>query len=236
MILRAPPRDSIELAWLLSYSPEEYWDPNVDTNRHRNLNLDPDKLHDLAYARDWMTALKNNDPCPGDTTPVSEFAAKRCTRDPLSNYFSKETTLVPIPSSNDEEKPWVPMKLANVLVTHGLGRVVIPCLERVNSIRSAHLSGTDRPIIEKRYNSMVVTDSLENPSEILLVDDVVTTGTMFTGAYRRIAEKYPNVPIKAFAAMRARFPECFRYYLDPCFGVITPKRPYANIASSSCRG
>ncbi len=43
---------------------------------------------------------------------------------------------------------------------------------------------------------------ITEPTNILLVDDLVTRRATFLGAASRIAEMYTNTNIKAFAAMR----------------------------------
>ena len=206
--------DRIRLACLLSYVPEKYWGKSPSTEEYG----------ELRFACDSMEVLKKNGIQPAGTASMAEFVAKWCADNNLfPGFFSKETILVPAPSSDSTRHctRWIPKMLADALVSRGLGRVVVPCLKRVKSIRSAHLS-MDRPTLKEQYDSMGVVGGFGNPSEILLVDDIVTTGTTFMGAYRRIAEKYPDASIRAFAAMRTRFAKCFREYIDPCCEVIIP--------------
>ncbi|MDQ3902584.1 MAG: hypothetical protein M3247_02875 [Thermoproteota archaeon] len=60
------------------------------------------------------------------------------------------------------------------------------------------------------------------PTEILLVDDVITRGATFFGAANRLKVAFPTSRIRAFAAMRTiSRPEEFRAITDPCIGNIS---------------
>jgi phosphoribosylpyrophosphate synthetase len=50
---------------------------------------------------------------------------------------------------------------------------------------------------------MEVQKLLPEPSNILLIDDIVTRGATLLGAASRLAEAFPKTKICAFAAMRA---------------------------------
>ena len=68
---------------------------------------------------------------------------------------------------------------------------------------------------------MSVTGILSKPDEIILVDDVVTRGATLLDAANRLADAFPETPIRAFAAMRTiSNPEEFNELYDPCVGTI----------------
>jgi gamma-glutamylcysteine synthetase len=68
---------------------------------------------------------------------------------------------------------------------------------------------------------MAVQKSFSDAEEIVLVDDVVTRGATLLGAANRLTEAFPNVRIRAFAAMRTMTPPLvFRAINDPCIGTI----------------
>jgi hypoxanthine phosphoribosyltransferase len=50
---------------------------------------------------------------------------------------------------------------------------------------------------------MQVQKLLSEPSNILLVDDIITRGATLLGAASRLAEAFPKAEIRAFAVMRA---------------------------------
>jgi len=56
---------------------------------------------------------------------------------------------------------------------------------------------------------------------VVLIDDVVTTGSTMLGSARRILDRYPEAQIVGFAAMRTvSDPHKFRGTLDPVAGCI----------------
>jgi adenine/guanine phosphoribosyltransferase-like PRPP-binding protein len=50
---------------------------------------------------------------------------------------------------------------------------------------------------------MEVQKTLSEPSNILLVDDIITRGATLLGAASRLAEAFPKAKICAFAVIRA---------------------------------
>jgi len=58
--------------------------------------------------------------------------------------------------------------------------------------------------------------------EIVLIDDVVTTGSTLLGCANKLLESYPSSLIRGFAVMRAvSNPVDFKQTLDPIVGAIT---------------
>ncbi len=203
------PIASLEFFSLLSYAPRgDLW-------KHE-------------FSRECMRALKNNRFLPDTQIPMLVRIAQLCAKqaDIFSGFFSKETILVPVPSSC-LAKPntlWVPKILAVALVKEGLGGSVVQCLAREEPIipKSSMRSADQRPTAYEQYRTMGVTSMLTEPKEILLVDDVVTRGATFLGAASRLAEACPHAHIRAFAAMRtvSNVSE-FHNIVDPRKGNIT---------------
>lgn len=68
---------------------------------------------------------------------------------------------------------------------------------------------------------MEIVNTLDEPEEILLVDDVVTHGSTLLGAANKLADTFPNARICAFAAMRTvSNPDEFQNIIAPCIGMI----------------
>ncbi len=87
--------------------------------------------------------------------------------------------------------------------------------------KSSSVPASSRPKASDHHKSMRVKESLPNPKEIVLVDDVITRGATILGAANRIAEAFPNSVIRVFAAMRTiSNPDEFTSFLDPCTGTI----------------
>lgn len=217
----------IEYAALLSYVSPKWWSNLPSGGRRRDLNT----------ANQYTLALKNNrnQPGKGDVS-IYDYVARTCVeRGLFSEFFSEETTLVPVPGScpHQRDSMWAPELLANALKKHGLGRNVVAHLERVTPVRKSSRS-TDRASPTEHRDTMAVNTTITPPTSILLVDDVITRGSTFFGSAWLISETYPDVEIKAFAAMRANYVNEFTKVLYPCTGTIGLTKNM-NPSKSECR-
>lgn len=178
-----------------------------------------------------MSDLKNDRYITVDSRQIlmsrylAEGIKKRLNSLPFSEYFKADPILIPAPKSSlvKSHTLWVPQRLADALVTEGLGKSVKLLLQREKSvIRSSTSLPKDRPKAIDHYNSMAVKETLDNPKEILLVDDVITRGATLLGAANRLADVFPNARIRAFAFMRTiSNSDEFVRIIDPCKGKIT---------------
>ena len=209
--------ESIKFASLLSCVPKSRW-----------RNLDPKRLSpELEAAYDYTIALKQDRIQPGGPLHIYDSVASWCVDyDLFRDFFSSTTVLVPVPGSSmtHPDTLWVAKLLSGALVKHGLGSSVCVCLSRrVSVAKSAFSKPQDRPTPARHCETMVVANMVAEPTDILLIDDVVTRGATFLGAACRIAQRYPNANIKAFAAMRTVGNRHeFMKVLDPRTGNITP--------------
>lgn len=84
-----------------------------------------------------------------------------------------------------------------------------------------YTTGKTGPKPIEHYNSMAVKETLDDPKEILLIDDVITRGATLLGAANKLADAFPNAQIHALAFMRTKSdPAEFVRILDPCKGKI----------------
>lgn len=179
-------------------------------------------------AKDRMYDLKGDRVLPGAGIPMTAWiaAAVKEAMAPIhfGYFFGPTVTLVPVPHSSLTMPGtlWVPMNLATALQRAGLGGVVDPCLERMTAVPKAAFSMPEqRPTAQQHYDSLRVKPSLVSPAHLLLVDDVVTSGSTLFGAARRLQEAYPGASVRAFAAMRTiSNPAEFLALEDPCLGSI----------------
>ncbi len=143
----------------------------------------------------------------------------------LSAFLRPAATLVPVPKSTLLAKGalWVPEQLSQELVRGGFGREVAVLLERTEPIPKAATSvSSERPTALRNYETLRVHRSLAAPTELLLVDDVVTAGATLLGSASRLLEGYPGVPIRGFAAARTiGAGSHFRRVVEPVVGTIT---------------
>jgi predicted amidophosphoribosyltransferase len=143
---------------------------------------------------------------------------------PFADFFEADPILVPIPNSSLMRPGtlWVSERLAKAIQKNGLGTAVIPCLQRESPLRKSATSlAQNRPKAFEHYNSLGVQKMMSDPHEIILVDDIITRGATILGAANRLRSVYPNVKIRAFAAMRTISSPPFKDYYDPCIGTIT---------------
>ena len=113
--------------------------------------------------------------------------------------------LVPVPKSAlwKEGSLWVPDQLANSMVGVGRGGRTARLLVRTEAIPKAATSiSSARPDALKHYQTLAVQKDLTPIPEIVLVDDVVTTGAALLGSANRLLESYPDTPVRGFAAIR----------------------------------
>jgi len=132
--------------------------------------------------------------------------------------------LVPTPTSSLIKKDglWVPQRITSALANAGLG-INEECLMRETPLpRSSTSLASDRPKAIQHYNSMRVKESLLEPQEIILVDDVITRGATAMGAVNRLAEAFPKAKIRVFAIMRTISNSAkFSKIIEPCIGTIS---------------
>ena len=182
----------LEYGALLSYSPHG---SSTQAQRSRNLML--------LLKQDGSFQRPANPPIL-----VSQRVAEtvRQNRGMFTSFFRSDTILVPTPKSSLMQPGtlWVSQRLATALLQCGLGKQVAQMLERVRPVPKAALSKPEnRPLPQQHYDSMQVQKLLSDPSNILLVDDIITRGATLLGAASRLAEAFPRAEIRAFAAMRA---------------------------------
>ena len=143
----------------------------------------------------------------------------------LPGFFGSDVILVPAPghaprrSTSPQLRPTT--ELVRTMAQEGLGEMR-PLLVRDTPVpKSAWASPGGRASPRKHYNSMSVASRSFLPfdalaRQIMVVDDVITTGGTLYACVRHLMEAYPSVNVVAFAAVRtcsglAQVEEC----IDP---------------------
>lgn len=183
---------------------------------------------EIQHSRDVMYALKKDGFVGDPPILMSQWVAQTIKQNrttlQFASFFQPNTTLVPTPKSSlmQPNSLWVPMRIATALVEMGLGKEVVPYLVRDKPVRKAAFSmPNERPTAIEHYDSMSVQERLSRPYEILLVDDIVMRGATLIGAANRLAEVFPQIRIRAFAAIRTiSNPNEFDKVYVPCVGAI----------------
>jgi len=198
----------IQFGSLLTYTPrgnqtEHYKSRTVMRNLKNDEVLQSGNLMSVAIARTIQGNLKNY---------------------PFGDYFHEKAMLVPTPTSSLIKKDglWVPKRITSALENVGLG-VSEDCLIRETPLpRSSTSLASDRPKAVQHYNSMRVKESLLEPREIVLVDDVITRGATALGAVNRLTEAFPKAKIHVFAVMRTISNSLeFSNIIEPRIGTIS---------------
>jgi hypoxanthine phosphoribosyltransferase len=75
--------------------------------------------------------------------------------------------------------------------------------------------------VGNHYDSFAIEPIQPPPTQVVLVDDVVTKGRTLLAAAARLKEAYPNTEVRAFALLRTMgLIEGVDQLLDPCVGEI----------------
>lgn len=144
----------------------------------------------------------------------------------LYPFINKDATLVPVPRSAPlrEGALWPAKVIADFLCSEKFGKEVFPSLTRVSAVQksSSQLSADTRPSVEDHYNSLKVLPELLAPSQITLIDDVLTLGRTAFACALRLKEAFPEAEIKVFALIRTQglVPDIEKI-VDPSVGTIT---------------
>ena len=182
-----------------------------------------------AQSRDAMYAIKmdrvvSGNPPIATSVRIAKAVAEKIQGGSFPGAFGADVTLVPV-TSTTLLKPgslWVPYRLANALQAGGLGSVRL-FLRRTEPLPKAAFQ-TDpkrRPSLADQVRTLTVDSALDEPKRILLVDDIITSGTTLLACADRLAERFA-VPISGFAAMRTISNAAeFRSIEDPCVGSVT---------------
>ena len=180
-------------------------------------------------AKQFVRALKEERPIGSPAQSPSDYAARRLAEElahgTLAEIFTTRPLLVPVPRSSlaVEGGIWPARNLAAALIAHGVGRNVLPCLQRIQAVPKSAFAATGlRPKPLDHYESIAVTPMVADRDEFCLVDDVVTKGATLLAAATRLHEAYPNAKIVAFALVRTMgFVEDIERIVEPCIGTIT---------------
>lgn len=178
-------------------------------------------------------AIKNDgliNPPEGAQRAIPYFVrrlSERVQGTPLAELFANRPVLVPAPRSSLMVSGGLhPTKLiCDQMVAHGLGSESRLLVERITAVKKAAAAATpaERPTVQQHFDSLRVTADLVAPPEIVIVDDVVTRGTMFLAAASRLKEAYPNSNVRAFALVRTMSGQEVDNYVNICRGAIFRK-------------
>jgi hypothetical protein len=125
--------------------------------------------------------------------------------DRVHEGFDGAPMLVPVPGAGltKPNSVWPARRVCEELVRQGLGVDVLPIVRRTTAV-SKSAGNAARPSLEEHLNSLTVQPRLRPPSRVIVVDDVVTSGTTIMGCALKLALTYPGVPVSGFALARVQ--------------------------------
>jgi hypothetical protein len=144
----------------------------------------------------------------------------------LEGFCTDQPILVPAPRSAPVAKDSLyPTKLiCQNMVACQLGRDFQPVLERAVPVPKAAFQRPEaRPTVQTHFASLKVSKELGSPSSILVVDDVVTSGSMLLACVSKLQESYPDSQIRAFALLRTMSGVEVESLVSMCVGTIRPR-------------
>jgi hypothetical protein len=119
--------------------------------------------------------------------------------------FEGHPMLVPVPGAGltKPNSVWPSKRVCEELVRHGLGDDILPVVTRTTAVPKSAGSRA-RPSLKTHVESLSVQPGLTPPTRLIVVDDVVTSGTTMLACAIKLAEAFPGVPISGFALSRVQ--------------------------------
>src|SRR5256886_6149203 len=119
----------------------------------------------------------------------------------IASMLGSTAVLVPVPKSSlfKEGSLWVPEQIADSFVRSGLGGRSARLLTRTRAIAKAATSlssGGPRPTALEHLQTLAVQTELRSVEEIVLIDDVVTTGSTLLGCANKLLESYQALTLR----------------------------------------
>lgn len=173
-----------------------------------------------------ILAIKKDRIDPSTGEPVVHLVIGRaCARlgEAAHAPFGGHPVLVPVPGSalTKPHTVFPARRVCEELVRHGLGDDVTPVLTRAIAVRKS-AGSTERPSLKEHLDSFVLQKKFTPPSRLVVVDDVVTSGTTMMACAMKLAAAFPGVPIVGFALARVQSDGSPDSVLDPVKEEIVP--------------
>lgn len=166
------------------------------------LRYSPDGTSKVSKrSRDWRSAIKAAKP---DWIGLALDRLKESLEETgLGRILGPDVTLVPAPRSAPLSEPsalWPGRAICEALVERGLGKEVLECLQRTESVpKSAYAEKGGRPTAERHLETMRVERGLFAPKRLTVVDDIVTIGRTMLAVASHLRAAFPDADVRAFA-------------------------------------
>lgn len=183
-------------------------------------------------ANDIKFLIKNDKAFGNPPTPISEIIANKikdeASKPEFKDFFGSDVHLVPAPKSSlmKPNTVWFQENLAKSLSKKGLG-IFFPCLERFKEVKKAAFckDPKERPLAIEHYNTIRVKPQIQAPKKIIVIDDIITSGTALLGCASLLHKHFPTSDIFGFAVMKTiSEPEKFKQLSEPHAGKIIRRK------------
>lgn len=172
------------------------------------LNYIPKKTYPQAvFSREVVDKVKSgNEKVIGQ---VIDLIDARPQAAPLKDFLTPDSLLIPVPRSSliKPGSVWPSKIIAEELLKRGYGSMLKPTVERTEPIRkSSNQVAEDRPTVQEHLKSLGIAlpAELTDPKTIILVDDVVTQGSVSVACAELLKQIYPDSEIKLFAIAKTK--------------------------------
>jgi hypothetical protein len=161
--------------------------------------------------------------------PAATYLARRMAEllpgGDVAELLAGDAVLVPVPRSSvtgGRPRPWPASDIATAMVQRGFGRSVLACLRRSRAVTKAAWAGSgQRPMAADHRASLAVSGDVRLPPEVVLVDDVVTSGAQLLGAAWALHDIRSDARVSGFAAVRTMSDGDVSNLVQPVVGTIT---------------
>lgn len=176
--------DDIDIcAYLGEYIATGGFAASTTNNLINNFKIQPSETHRLPHKQKAI-----------------DFFAKNLVQ-VLSHPWLKTTTIVPIPPSKSKSDPNYDDRMNHLLKR--IGNLIGSELDvreffiQNQSTEADHLSTQKRPNPEQRKSFYTINESLLKPlpKSLLIIDDMITTGSHFKAFKSMLAEAFPGIKI-----------------------------------------
>ena len=155
-------------------------------------------------SRKWRDAVKHD--TPGALKRVAErLAADQEARANGLIGRLEDALLIPVPRSAPLRKGalWPAHRICEELVLAGLGRDILPSLERTRAVqKSAFAARGERPGLRDHLDSMTISSALIPEGDLVVVDDFVTRGATLLASGALVKAAFPAREVRGFALVR----------------------------------
>jgi predicted amidophosphoribosyltransferase len=119
--------------------------------------------------------------------------------------FAGHPMLVPVPGAGltKPNSVWPARRVCEELIRQGLGEDVLAVVSRTTAVPKS-AGSADRPRLDQHVRSLAIQPGLTPPSRLLVVDDVVTSGTTIMACAVKLSQAFPGVPVSGFALARVQ--------------------------------